>query len=410
MTRRRALVTAVAAVVLLGGLALLLSWRSVDDTIPTYKVEARDFARRVTAEGMLEAVKSTPITSPNRARRPMKIATLLPNGTAVKKDDVLVTFDPTDFETELKDGDSLFAMSRNSLSRQDVLAAAVQKNLKLDAEQAQREYDAATQFASKDPTIFSRFIVIESAIDQDLALQKRDNADRVRTTRGDQARADRELVEIEQRKATIKIDGAKEGLEALTIRAPHDGIFVLKPNPWNGEIPQVGQTVWRGFPIGELPELTAMQAEIFVLEADAGGLKVGIPAEVIVESQPGRSYAGKIKSVEPLAKPRMRGVPVQYFSARVDLDKTDPAVMKPGARILATLTLEKKAKAIAVPRQALFERKGKTVVFRRSGAGFSPVEVTLGSSSPGKVIIEKGLAAGDVIALRDPEDQRETRK
>lgn len=109
--------------------------------------------------------------------------------------------------------------------------------------------------------------------------------------------------------------------------------------------------------------------------------------------------------MEPLAKPRMSNVPVQYFSAVVELLESDPLIMKPGSRVRAMLTLEQKQAAISIPRQALFERRGKTVVYRKSGRSFLPVEVTLGSSSPGTVIIEKGLAEGDVIALREPDEE-----
>jgi RND family efflux transporter MFP subunit len=371
--------------------------------VPVHQVGAGEFVRRVTAEGTLRAVKSTPINAPPRARSALKIATILENGTLVDKDDILVTFDPTDFENELYQGEALWDTSGNKLDRQDVLSAAVQHNLSLDARMAQEEYESATQFAAKDVTVFSRMDVIEADIDQDLALKRRDSTDRVKEVRKDQAGADRELIEIEQRKAKIKIDQARDGLEALTIRAPHDGIFVLKANPWSGDVPVVGQTVWRGFPVGELPDLSAMEAEIFVLEADAGGLAEGIEASLVIESSPGRTYKGKIKSVEPLAKPRTRGVPVQYFSAVVELEETDAATMKPGARVRATLTLEKLGSAITVPRQAIFEHKGKPVVYRRDGSGFTPVPVEVGNATPGNVIITKGLAAGDVIALSNPE-------
>lgn len=406
MSRRRLIAIAGAIAVALFALLAIVRWRRAP-AIPTFTVTESPFRRQVTAEGELRAVKSTPVTTPVRIRRPVRVATLLANGSLVKKDDVLVTFDPTDFESELREGEAMFGTARNNLDKQDMLSAAVRENLTLDATQAQREYDAARQFASKDPEIFSRFVVIESEIDQDLALQRRDNAESAKVTRGEQAAADRQLTEIERRMADIKLDGAREGLESLVIRAPHDGVFVLKPNPWDGDLVKVGQTVWRGFPIGELPDLTAMEAEIFVLEADAGGLKAGIPVSLIVESDGARTHAGTIKSVEPLARPRTRGVPVQFFSAVVAIDKTDPAVMKPGARVRATLTLENRDKAIAIPRNALFERKGKRVVFRRDGSAFLPVEVTLGSASPGKVIVEKGLKAGDVIALADPELEKE---
>ncbi|MFA6958526.1 MAG: HlyD family efflux transporter periplasmic adaptor subunit [Thermoanaerobaculia bacterium] len=409
MKRRRLAALASAIVVALIALLLVVRWRRAPG-VPILAITESPFRRQVTAEGELRAVKSTQVTTPVRIRRPVKIATLLANGSLVKKDDILVTFDPTDFETEMREGQAMSGTATNNLDRLDMLSAAVGKNLTLDATQAQREYDAARQFASKDPEIFARFVVIESQIDQDLALQRRDNAESNKTTRGQQASADRQLTEIERRMAGIKLDGAREGLDSLVIRAPHDGVFVLKPNPWDGDIVKVGQTVWRGFPIGELPDLSVMEAEIFVLEADAGGLKAGIPVSLVVESDGATMHKGTIKSVEPLARPRTRGVPVQFFSAVVEIAKTDPAVMKPGARVRATLTLEKRDKAIAIPRNALFERKGKRVVFRRDGSKFVPVEVTLGSASPGKVIVEKGLKAGDVIALADPEQEKEARK
>lgn len=409
MTRRRIAALAAVAAAALVALLAAVRWRSAPG-IPTLVVTEAPFRRQVTADGELRAVKSTPVNAPVRMRRPVRVATLLDNGTRVKKDDVLVTFDPTDFEGEMREGNAALGTARNNIDRQDMLAAAVGRNLTLDAAQAQREYDAARQFASKDPEIFSRFVVIESQIDQDLALERRDNAETTKTTRAQQAAADRQIAEIESRVATIKIDGAKEGLDALVIRAPHDGVFILKPNPWDGELVKVGQTVWRGMPIGELPDLSSMEAEIFVLEADAGGLKAGVPVSLVVESDPRRSHKGKIKSVEPLARPRTRGVPVQFFSAVVEIASTDPAVMKPGARVRATLELDAREKAIAIPRNALFERKGKRVVFRRDGGRFVAVEVTPGAASPGKVIVEKGLKPGDVIALADPEAEKEPRK
>lgn len=390
----------VLVAILVGGLA---AWQGGTDEIPVHQVREESFVRRVTAEGTLRAVKSTPVTTPNRARRGLRIATLLENGTHVSKDDILVTFDPTEFENELYEGRNLYDRSGNQIGQKDALSGAVRENLTIDAAMAQREYESATQFARKDTTIFSRTEVIEAEIDQDLALQRRDTTERVKDVRDTQASADRELVEIEQRKAKIRIDQAQDGLDALTIRAPHEGIFVLKANPWSGELPEVGQTVWRGFPIGELPDLSAMEAEIFVLEADAGGLVEGIEAGVVVESSPGKTYKGKIKSVEPLAKPRQRGVPVQYFSAIVTLGETDSATMKPGARVRATLTLEKLDAAITVPRQAIFDHDGKPVVYRREGRGFVPVPVEIGNATPGSIVVTKGLAAGDVIALANPE-------
>jgi hypothetical protein len=68
--------------------------------------------------------------------------------------------------------------------------------------------------------------------------------------------------------------------------------------------------------------------------------------------------------------------------------------------------LEEAEGVIAIPRGAVFEKDGKRVVYRRSGGAFVPVEITIGRQSISRVVLDAGLAAGDVIALRDPTEKR----
>ena len=112
--------------------------------------------------------------------------------------------------------------------------------------------------------------------------------------------------------------------------------------------------------------------------------------------------AAKIKKVDTLAKRRTGWIPVQYFGATLELARTDPAVMKPGQRVRAVLALDRRPDAISVPRNAIFEKDGKKIVYKRAGAEFTPVAVTLGPAAVGRVVVEGGLSAGDEIALRDP--------
>jgi HlyD family secretion protein len=131
-------------------------------------------------------------------------------------------------------------------------------------------------------------------------------------------------------------------------------------------------------------------------------LTPGLPASVTVEAHPAIAYKAKIKKVDTLAKRRTGWIPVQYFGATLELDVTDPAVMKPGQRVRAILALDARPDAFSVPRNAIFEKNGKKVVYKRSGVEFTAVEVTLGPAAVGRVVVEKGLAAGDEVALRDP--------
>jgi multidrug efflux pump subunit AcrA (membrane-fusion protein) len=172
-------------------------------------------------------------------------------------------------------------------------------------------------------------------------------------------------------------------------------------------MPGVGDTMFRGQPIGEIPALNEMKAEVYVLEADAAGLALEQKATVSLEADTRKKFGGKISRVDKVARPRIPRQPVQYFGVTVDLDKTDPTLMKPGARVRAVLEIENQKEAFAIPRQALFEREGKKLVYRKRGEAFEPVEVTIGSSSAGRVVVTKGLAKGDEIALEDPAKKEE---
>jgi HlyD family secretion protein len=251
------------------------------------------------------------------------------------------------------------------------------------------------------PELFSRHEIIEADIDVDLARQREGYARKTRTVRQGLSRSNLDLLAIEGRKAGLKIGKARKEMAALEVRAPHDGIVVLQRD-WKGDTPQIGQTVWSGYPLAEIPDLSKLQAEVFVLEADAGGLAAGKAASVIVESRPGAPVPAKVAKVDALAKPRIRGVPVQYFGATLDLGKQDPETMKPGQRVVALLDLGEEKSVLSVPRQAVFEKDGRKVVYRKAGRGFAPVEVMLGASAFGRVIVTTGLAEGDVIALSNP--------
>jgi hypothetical protein len=168
----------------------------------------------------------------------------------------------------------------------------------------------------------------------------------------------------------------------------------------------VGNTLWPGQKVAELPDLSQLEAKVFVLEADGAGLKTGLGARVAIEGRPGEAHEATVTKVEPLAKTRDSQSPVKYFEATLSLARTDPSFMKPGQKVRAVVRLEEAEGVLAIPRGAVFEKDGKRVVYRREGRRFVPVEIVVGRQSISRVVLDSGLAAGDVIALRDPTAKR----
>ena len=401
MTRGGWLGAAAVAVVAAAAAAVVPRLGAGPPEVPTTAVRSAEFRVRITAEGNLSAVRDTPITAPVKTQQHLTVSWIVDDGTEVAEGDVVARFDPSQLEKDRDDGLSDERISSHRIDSAEGRREATAGQLELDAEVAGAELDVAREFEATDLELYSRVEIVESRIDTELAATREEHA---RTSRDIQDRLSAkeiELLDIERHKAEIRVEQAEEGLSALEVRAPHAGIVMLDRD-WRGNPVRVGDMAWPGRSLAKIPDLGQMQAEVYVLEADAGGLAQGQPATVWLEASPGTAHPAVVKSVDPMAGRRNSRVPVQYFRAVLALDTTDPTTMKPGARVHAEIRVADLERALTVPRQALCSLDGEPVVYRLAGGAFEPVPVRLGPAAVGRVAVLEGLAEGDVVALRDP--------
>ncbi|MFT3695401.1 MAG: hypothetical protein QM831_19865 [Kofleriaceae bacterium] len=372
------------------------------DGVSTYTAHKEKFIRHVIAEGNLKAVKATKISAPRGAGDfgPMKVAWLAADGTYVKKGEVIAKFDPSEPNKRLRDGESDLASANAKYASEQIKSKAAVATRNVDEQTATSELDQQKKFAAKDPEIYSRNTIIESEIDEHLADAKASHAAQAKQIEGKRSQSNSAVIAVEKQKAQLAVDHAKKELQSMELTAPNDGILVLDRN-WRGQMRKVGDSLFPGMGVGEIPELSAMEAEVFVLEVDGSGLVEKQSADVVVEAHPEISFHGQIRVVDKLAQPQNDGSPVNYFGVKISLDKTDNTIMKPGQRVQATLVLDQED-AIVLPRQAVFEKEGKPTVYKKSATGWTPEVVELGAATAGRVVIKKGITDGDVIALRDP--------
>jgi len=380
--------------------------RSIEpDAVATFEVRSGRFVREVEATGTLKAVQATPVIVPLESGRAQKVAFLARDGAHLKKGDIVVEFDPYDAQKEAADGQADLTAARAKIDRAKAEGSKNERSLGLDRDVAKEQLDGAETFKLTDAELYSRHDIIESQLDRELFAAKADVAGRKLDATGRLTSAERQLGEIDASKAQLKVKIAEKGLRSLRIEAPHDGLLVLERN-WRGEVSFVGDTLWPGQKIAELPDLSKLEARVFILEADGAGLKTGLPARLAIEGRPGEEHQATVTKVEPLAKTRDYQSPVKYFEATLSLARTEASFMKPGQKVRAVVRLEEADGVLAIPRGAVFEKDGKRVVYRREAGAFVPVEITIGRQSVSRVVLDSGLAAGDVIALRDPTAKR----
>ena len=370
-------------------------------TTPVSEVERGRFVHRINADGVLASEVATEIIVPQGRRGPMYIGWIAEDGSDVREGDLLVQFDSTDLDNELLEKQDELEQTMRQRDRRLQQEETALANLERDAAMADRQLEYARTFQSKDPEIFSRQEIIQSEIDSTLATQRRDNATRSHEIREELGAVELELLDLRRERAEIDIEEVEADLARLEIRAPHDGIFVLTND--DGDLPVVGMQVHQRQTIAEIPQLNAMKADVYVLEADAGGLRASTPAQIVVEAHPDVTFQGRVRRMAALARQKNRFSPVQYFEIEIELERTDPARMKPGQRVRATLMIEDLDDVLTIPREAVFDgENGAKIAYRQSGRGFEPVGIALGPAALGRVVVESGLDEGDRVALQDP--------
>lgn len=166
-----------------------------------------------------------------------------------------------------------------------------------------------------------------------------------------QADLDKAVADLHQAEAQVKI---KEGLlskatidlQRCTIFAPVDGV-VISRDVNEGQTVAAAMTAPKLFTIAN--DLSKMQIEANVSEADIGGVKEGQTASFTVDAYPGRTFEGKVKMV------RFAPVTVENVVTYVTvIEVANPKLeLRPGMTANVSIVLDRRDNAIAIPNAAL---------------------------------------------------------
>jgi len=124
------------------------------------------------------------------------------------------------------------------------------------------------------------------------------------------------------------------------VRAPFDGELGVRKV-------EVGQFLTAGTQIVSLTDLSQLYANFTVTEKDSAHLKVGQVVRIAVDAYPGRSFEGKISTIEPQIATDTRNIRVQ---ATID---NPEMILKPGMFTTTTVVLPDKPAVVTVSETAV---------------------------------------------------------
>jgi HlyD family secretion protein len=218
--------------------------------------------------------------------------------------------------------------------------------------------------------------------------------------------------------ASRQLETVAAALAETTITAPATGTVSLfttfrggERRPW-----REGDQVSSGVPLGSIAGGERMSVRCRIKESLIASLHKGQKAEIEFEALAGRVFAGEVSTVggvarevwiweDPTAEANQR-----VFDVQVRLDKTSARGLKPGLNARVRIVLRRLPNELYVPLDAVFERGGKSYVFKKQPDGFHRREVKTGERNEVAVVIRRGLSAGDEVAMSDPTRAPEARK
>jgi len=379
------------------------------------RAESRELFRSfVNASGEILAERYADIGSSAMGR---VVELPVTEGQEVSAGDLLARIDPIQARSELQAAEAgiqAFEAEEESTTEQVVAARA-------DLELAEAEARESSINLGRLETLFRENLVPASELDVARALAESGSA-RVSAARAAVARSESTGEAAKRRvlQARAQTDRVRDILEKTSIEAPISGV-VSRLQVRQGEMVVIGIQNQPGTVLMTVSDLSELNAEVKVAEADVLRVAVEQEASVTLEALPDKTFRGRVTEVGASALPQLTaGAAAREF--RVEIRLLDPVPgLRPGLTCDAEILVGEQEKVVVVPLQSVVIRteedgsESRGVFTVTEGvARFTPVETGMiggldievqGIDEDTEVIagpyqILRGLEDGDPVSSR----------
>ncbi len=368
------------------------------------KAQSGPFQVLVRVDGQVAAAREALLKAPRHVPS-LQIVYLSPAGSKVKQGQVVVRFDPTGAEAQLRSQLAALhqaqAAVRQAQAQQEITSHQDAMTLA-----TAREVVAQDKLQVKQAAILSAIQGAEARVALGLTEQqyKVDQA----SARLDAARGAAQIASLQRKldKAQYEYNLTARQLSKMTVRAPVSGRVAYRMNMsqgWMNATPfKIGDQVWPGAVIGSIPESRSLGLEGQMNEDDRGQVRVGDAVMTRIPALPDREFNGRLTRISLLTETTYTGnwPPQRKFHAFAQLASRDPR-LRAGMNGVMDIVVRRLAHCVHVPAQAVFIYQGKSVVYVPHSGKYQAVPVTILARNPDAVAVS-GIAAGTMVALARP--------
>ncbi|HEY1903355.1 MAG TPA: efflux RND transporter periplasmic adaptor subunit [Terracidiphilus sp.] len=419
--RHRLMIGSVVGLVLVAGIGGVVASSRVrvatrSDEIPLAEVKRGEIDLKVYATGELRASHSIMLSAPAVGGDALQITHLIHTGQLVKKGDIVFEFDPSEQRYKLEQNNSELLQAQQEITKAKadaVVLAAEDKVLLLKDRYNVRRAELDVQ---KNELV--------SKIDADKNLLALDQAKRILAEQEKDIESHKAtdqaatyLAQEKANKAKLAMDQAQQNLDKMRVTAPMDGLVSIQKNvDAMGGIMFTGMTlpdyhegdqVQPGSNIAQVVDPTGLDLTSKIGEQDRSNVRVGQPVQVVFDALPGQVFHGTVKSVGGMSVRQFFSSDTNgTFEVSMQLAAPDPR-LRSGFTAQIVFLGDAKKNVLYLPRQALFLKDGKRIVYVKKGNGYEQREVKIQSENESRAAIT-GLEEGNKVALIDPTAPRKT--
>ena len=359
----------------IGAFAVFRARTTDTESVEVGATVARDvFRSYVTASGEIVATRFADVGSSVMGR---VVELRVREGEPVRAGQTLARIDPVQARSDTDAAAAqISALEAEQSGAQDQIAVAT-----AEREAAEARALEAAQALDRANELFAAQLL--PAAERDAAITSADAARaQVRAAQAAVARAEQALAAAGRRvaQARAQATGARDLLDKTNITAPMDGI-VSRLQVREGEMVVIGIQNQPGTTLMTISDLSSINAEVKVAEADVLRLETGQPARVTLDALPDTAFPGQVVEIGASALPiQGTGAAAREFRVVVRLDAAPPA-LRPGLTCDAEILAQERRHVVTAPLQAVVLRPGnagepdRTGVFvvRDRRAVFTPV-------------------------------------
>ncbi len=393
-----------------GVIALLLSvflFGSDEELSDPIKVEVKRgaFDIYVAVTGELEAKESENIQAPSELRKvgvwQVQITDLIPEGTIVNEGDYVATLDRTQAATKLKDVQTELEKINSQYTTTKLDTALELRNARdelINMKYSLEEKKLVLEQSKYEPPATIRQAEIDLEKTERTYNQTLENYQLKRKQAIAKMQEVTAMLEQQQR----RYDEIAELLGKFTVTAPKGGMVIYQ-RTWDGKKIQVGSQISAWNPVvATLPDLSEMYSKTYVNEIDISKIKSDQKVSISIDAFPDKKYEGTIIEVANIGE-QLPNSDAKVFEVLIKLNKTD-TILKPAMTTGNEILVAQYEDVISVPVETIFSNDTLSYVFLEDGMSIVKKEVKTGASSEDYIIVEKGINAGDIVYLSQPED------